>query len=191
MSVVLTKNKPVNLSKESNGSKNFEVRLAWDINNITGESFDLDVSALICNASKKALSDNHFVFYNNLASPNKEVVHSGDNRTGDGDGWDEVMTINFDKMSNEVDTIPVIVSIFDAQQGQSFGSVSNVKVEVFDLDNQKAVAEFYPELENDSDTMMVVGEFINKNGSAFFKALGNGSNEGMPKALSAYGILAQ
>ena len=83
----------INLQKgqrESINAQKFIVGLGWDTNqSSTGSSFDLDASVFILGENGKMLSDSHFVFYNNLKSPNDAVVHTGDNLTGDGDGDDE------------------------------------------------------------------------------------------------------
>jgi len=63
------------------GLQNLTIGLGWDPNEGTGYDFDLDASVFILGENKKLLSDNHFVFYNNLKSPNEAVVHTGDNRT--------------------------------------------------------------------------------------------------------------
>ena len=82
----------INLQKgqrESLNAQKFIIGLGWDTNSYsTGVDFDLDASVFILGENKKILSDKHFVFYNNLNSPNDAVVHSGDNLTGDGFGDD-------------------------------------------------------------------------------------------------------
>jgi tellurium resistance protein TerD len=65
----------------------FTIGLGWDTNaSDTGAPFDLDASVFILGENKKLVSENHFVFYNNLKSPDGAVEHTGDNRTGEGDG---------------------------------------------------------------------------------------------------------
>ena len=61
----------------------FTIGLGWDTNSSnTGVDFDLDASAFILRENKKLLSDEYFVFYNNLKSPDGSVEHTGDNLTG-------------------------------------------------------------------------------------------------------------
>ena len=88
----------INLQKgqrEKLTTGNFTVGLGWDTNTTaTGADFDLDASVFILGDNKKILSDQHFVFYNNLKSPDGAVEHTGDNRTGEGDGDDESIRID-------------------------------------------------------------------------------------------------
>ena len=82
----------INLEKgqrQSIAAPKFTVGLGWDSNSSsTGSSFDLDASVFLVGANGKIPNDNHFIYYNNLKSPDQAVTHAGDNLTGDGDGDD-------------------------------------------------------------------------------------------------------
>ena len=60
----------INLQKgqrENINAPKFTIGLGWDINNTsTGGAFDLDASLFLLGDNKKLVSDNHFIFYNNL-----------------------------------------------------------------------------------------------------------------------------
>lgn len=89
------------------------IGLGWDINTTdTGADFDL-ASVFLLNAKEKLISDEHFIFYNNLYSPApaKSVKHMGDNLTGEGDGDDEVIIVDLRKIPIEVSLIVVTVTI--------------------------------------------------------------------------------
>lgn len=186
--ITLTKNKAISLTKETNGATKFEARVAWDINGFTKETSDIDIMAVLCDSNKNCLKPDseNVVFYNNLQSKCGSVIHTGDERTGGKEGWDEIIKLDFSKMKPNVDTIPLVLSVFEGKT--TFGAVSNLRVQIFDVENNKVVAEYYPEMENDSDNVMIIGEFINKNGQAFFKAIGNGSTDGVRKVLETYKI---
>src|SRR5689334_14529291 len=94
MGVTLAKGGNVSLTKEAPGLTSVIVGLGWDVRATSGAAFDLDASALLCDGSGRVLSDQHFVFYNNLRSPEGSVEHSGDNLTGGGDGDDEQIRVN-------------------------------------------------------------------------------------------------
>lgn len=85
MGVTLAKGGNVSLSKEAPGLTAVTVGLGWDVRTTTGADHDLDASALLCSQAGKVLSDGHFVFYNNLNSPDGSVRHTGDNLTGEGE----------------------------------------------------------------------------------------------------------
>src|SRR4051812_28268790 len=139
MAVSLAKGGNVSLSKEAPGLTAVTVGLGWDVRTTTGTDHDLDASALLCNESGKVLSDSHFVFYNNLTSPDGSVQHTGDNLTGEGEGDDETINIDLTAVPGPVSKIVFPVSIHDAQaRGQSFGQVRNAYIRVI---NQAGGAE--------------------------------------------------
>src|SRR3954465_10110925 len=94
MAVSLSKGGNVSLTKEAPGLTTVTVGLGWDVRTTTGSDFDLDASALLVNAEGRVLSDQPFVFYGNLTSPEGAVEHTGDNLTGEGEGDDEQIRIN-------------------------------------------------------------------------------------------------
>ncbi|MEV8418339.1 TerD family protein, partial [Streptomyces niveus] len=94
MGVSLSKGGNVSLSKEAPGLTAVLIGLGWDARSTTGADFDLDASALLVNAAGKVPSDQHFIFYNNLKSPDGSVEHTGDNLTGEGEGDDESLKVN-------------------------------------------------------------------------------------------------
>ena len=131
MGVSLVKGGNVSLTKEAPGLTNVVVGLGWDVRSTTGADYDLDASAIMLNTSGKVLSDSHFVFFNNLTSPDGTVEHTGDNLTGEGEGDDEAIKVNLAAMAPEVDKIVFAVSIYDADaRRQSFGQVSNAFIRV-------------------------------------------------------------
>ena len=124
MAINLQKGQRVSLD---NTMKLALVGLGWDTNKYDGqEDFDLDASAFLLGANGKLIRDEDFVFYNNLNGRDGAVVHTGDNRTGDGDGDDEVIIIDFEKLPPEIERIAICVTIDDAERKrQNFGQVSN------------------------------------------------------------------
>src|SRR3954470_18882427 len=100
MSVSLSKGGNVSLTKEAPGLTAALVGLGWDARTTSGAGFDLDASALLVDAAGKVLSDEHFVFFNNLTSPDGSVEHTGDNLTGEGDGDDESIKVNLARVPN-------------------------------------------------------------------------------------------
>ena len=116
MGVSLSKGGNVSLTKEAPGLTAVVVGLGWDARSTTGTEFDLDASAILCNASGKVVSDAHFVFFNNMKSPDGSVEHTGDNLTGEGEGDDEQVKVNLAGVPAEVDKIVFPVSIYEAEK---------------------------------------------------------------------------
>ena len=115
MSVSLSKGGNVSLSKEAPGLSAVNIGLGWDARTTSGTDFDLDASALMVNSTGKILSDQYFIFFNNLTSPDGSVEHTGDNLTGEGEGDDEMIKVNLAAVPAEVDKIVFAVSIYDAE----------------------------------------------------------------------------
>lgn len=85
----------------------YPIGLGWDTNVGTGAEFDLDASVFLLDEKGKVKSDKDFMFYNNLTSVDGSVVHSGDNRAGDGDRDDESIRIDLSKIPSSVKEIAV------------------------------------------------------------------------------------
>ncbi len=101
MSVSLAKGGNVSLTKMAPSLTAVAVGLGWDVRTTTGADFDLDASALVCGADGKVIDDSHFVFFNNLKSPDGSVEHTGDNLTGEGEGDDESINVDLGDRAGE------------------------------------------------------------------------------------------
>ena len=193
MSINLSKGQKVNLSKEAPNLKVALVGLGWDIKQYdSGSDYDLDASIFLLDSSGKCAHDSDFIFYNNLSSGG--VTHSGDNRTGEGDGDDEAIIIDFTKIPPEIEKIAVAVTIFDAQQrNQNFGQVSNAYVRVVKIDNPddvngEEVIHFDLMEEFSIETALVVCEIYRYNGDWKFNAVAAGYQGGLEALCRAYGV---
>ncbi len=115
MGVSLSKGGNVSLTKAAPNLTAVAVGLGWDLRTTTGTDFDLDASAIALTPDKKVVSDGHFVFFNNLKSPEGSIEHAGDNRTGEGEGDDEVINIDLANTPPTIDSIVFPVSIYEAE----------------------------------------------------------------------------
>ena len=98
MTISLQKGGNVSLSKQVPGLNRVRFGLGWDWRKTDGADFDLDASAFLLNADGQVLSNQHFIYYNNPIDPSGAVAHQGDNRTGEGEGDDEVIDIDLGKL---------------------------------------------------------------------------------------------
>lgn len=192
MAVNLSKGQRVSLDKSVTMAR---IGLGWDINRYDGgQDFDLDACVFLLGANGKVIKDEDFVFYNNLSARNGAVVHTGDNRTGEGDGDDEAIIIDFSKVPQEVEKIAVTVTIFDgAQKNQNFGQVSNSYVRVVKIDNPddrggEEVLRFDLVEEFSIETALVVCEIYRYNGDWKFNAVAAGYQGGLEALCRAYGV---
>lgn len=193
MSVSLIKGQRVDLTKGRPSLKNILIGLGWDVNQYSGEAdFDLDASVFMTKENGKVGSDDDFVFYGNLEHKTKSVIHTGDNRTGDGDGDDEVIKVNFDAIPSDYTNLSVAVTIYDADNRlQNFGMVNNAYVRVADEETGEELIRYDLSEDFSTETAIVVAEIYKKNGEWKFKAVGSGYNGGLTALCRQYGIDAE
>ncbi len=189
MSVSLTKGGNVSLTKQAPNLTAVSVGLGWDVRTTTGTDFDLDASALALNTSKRILSDQHFVYFNNLRSPDGSIEHVGDNLTGQGDGDDEVIKVNLAAVPQDVDSILFPVSVYDAEsRGQSFGQVRNAFIRVVDQANGTELARYDLSEDASTETAMVFGELYRNGVEWKFRATGQGYASGLAGIARDFGV---
>ncbi|MDR1055204.1 MAG: TerD family protein [Prevotellaceae bacterium] len=166
----------------------FVVGLGWDTNSSsTGDDFDLDVSVFILGENKKLVSDGHFVFYNNLKSADGSVEHTGDNRTGEGDGDDESIKIDLSKADPRVTEMCFVVTIHEAEnRRQNFGQVRNSFVRIYNPDTNEKILEYELEEDFSIETAVEFGRLYKKNGEWKFEAVGVGQKGGLADYLNKY-----
>ncbi|MDF9714887.1 TerD family protein [Nocardioides sp. ChNu-153] len=189
MGVSLSKGGNVSLSKEAPGLTAIDIGLGWDVNTFSGADFDLDASAILVGSNGKVVSDQHFIFFNNLASPDGSVNHAGDNTTGQGEGDDEVIKANLASVPAEIERIVVAVSIYDAEgRSQNFGAVRNAFIRVVNQANGSEIARYDLTEDASVETAMVFGE-VYRNGAEWkFKAVGQGYASGLRGIASDFGV---
>ncbi|MBB5933936.1 TerD family protein [Streptomyces zagrosensis] len=189
MGVSLSKGGNVSLSKEAPGLTAVIVGLGWDVRTTTGTDYDLDASALLCNDSGKVASDQHFVFYNNLTSPDGSVEHTGDNLTGEGEGDDEAVKVNLAAVPADITKIAFPVSIHDAEsRGQSFGQVRNAFIRVVNQADNVELARYDLSEDASTETAMVFGELYRHGTEWKFRAVGQGYASGLAGIASDFGV---
>ena len=189
MAVSLSKGGNISLSKEAPGLSNVLVGLGWDARVTDGTDFDLDASVFICGENGKVLSDQHFVFYNNMTSPDGSVEHTGDNRTGEGEGDDEQVKINLSAVPANVKKLVFAVTIHEAAaRNQNFGQVANAFMRVVNQDGDRELARYDLSEDYSIETAMTFGELYRHNGEWKFKAIGAGFEGGLGPLASSHGV---
>ncbi len=192
MAVNLSKGQRVSLDK---GMKMALIGLGWDVNKYDGGAdFDLDASAFLLGSNEKVRRDEDFIFYGNLDSTDGSVHHTGDNRTGEGEGDDEVLIIDFSKVPPDISKIAITVTIYEAKErGQNFGQVSNAYVRVARMANAQdmtgtEVLRFDLMEEFSVETALVVCEIYRHGDEWKFNAVGAGYSGGLAALCRAYGV---
>ena len=191
MGVSLSKGGNVSLSKTDPGMKNVLIGLGWDVRATDGQDYDLDASVFLLAENGKVRNDLDFIFYNNLRSTDGSVEHTGDNRTGKGDGDDESIKIKLDKIPADVTKIVFVVTIHDATvRRQNFGQVEGAFIRLVNDDTQLEVARYDLTEDASTETAMLFGELYRHNGEWKFRAVGQGYAGGLASVCAQYGINA-
>lgn len=189
MGVSLSKGGNVSLTKEAPGLTAVTVGLGWDARSTTGAEFDLDASAIMLTAQGKVISDSHFVFFNNLKSPDGSVEHTGDNLTGEGEGDDEQIKVNLAAVPAECDKIVFPVSIYDAEnRKQNFGQVRNAFIRVVNQAGGSEITRYDLSEDASTETAMVFGELYRSGSDWKFRAVGQGYANGLRGIAQDYGV---
>ena len=189
MAISLQKGGNVNLSKEAPGLNKMVVGLGWDIRSTDGAGFDLDGAIFMLNSAGKVRSDADFVFYNNLKSVDGSVTHTGDNRTGAGDGDDETVTIDLAKVPADVDKIAVCVTIHDAEaRRQNFGQVAKAFVRCVNATGNAEIARYDLSEDGSTEAAMIFGEVYRAGADWKFRAIGQGFKGGLGPLAKNFGV---
>ena len=190
MAISLQKGQKVDLTKGRPSLKKVLIGLGWDTNKYDGGfDFDLDAAAFLLGAEGKVTSDDDFVFYNNLKHKSGSVEHMGDNLTGEGEGDDEEIKIDLEKVPAQFQKIDFTVTIYDADvRKQTFGQVSNAYIRVVDDMTGEELIRYDLGEDFSVETAVVVGEIYRHNGEWKFNAIGSGWSGGLAALGRNYGV---
>lgn len=188
--ISLSKGQKVDLTKGNPGLSKLLVGLGWDINKYDGQSaFDLDAAAFLLGANGKVNSDSDFVFYNNPKHSSGSVIHAGDNRTGAGEGDDEIIRIDLSAVPANIDKIDFTVTIHEAEERkQNFGQVSNAFIRIVDDAKGQELIRYDLGEDFSIETAVVVGELYRNAGEWKFNAIGSGFKGGLRALCLNFGV---
>ncbi|MDP3010790.1 MAG: TerD family protein [Methylococcales bacterium] len=189
MAISLSKGGNVNLSKEAPGLNKIIVGLGWDARATDGAAFDLDASAFLVKMDGKVRSDSDFIFYNQPKSACGSVEHTGDNKTGAGEGDDEAVKVTLSTIPAELDKIVFAVTIHDADaRRQNFGQVSHAYIRIVNEDGGVEIARYDLSEDASTETAMVFGEIYRVGTDWKFKAVGQGFAGGLAPLATSFGV---
>jgi tellurium resistance protein TerD len=184
----LQKGNNLSLTKTSPGLTVATVGLGWDPRTTSGEAFDLDASALLVSASGKVRSSADFIFYNQTEAADGSVKHLGDNRSGEGEGDDEQISIDLKSVSADIERVVIAVSIDQAdERRQNFGQVRGAYCRVLDQDD-KEIVRFDLSEDAAPETAMIFAEVYRSGSEWKFKAVGQGYTTGLAGIAGDYGV---
>lgn len=190
MAISLSKGEKVSLTKEAPGLNNILVGLGWDTNKYDGGfDFDLDASVFLLGEDKKVTGEGDFIFFNNKKHSSGSVEHMGDNRTGDGDGDDEVVKVDLSKVPSNIHRIAFTVTIYDAiTRHQNFGQVENAYIRIVNPDTNEEIIRYDLGEDFSVENAVVVGELYGYNNEWKFNAIGSGFENNLAGLCNNFGI---
>ncbi|MDP4181322.1 MAG: TerD family protein [Bacillota bacterium] len=185
MGINLQKGQRIDLTKGTSISK-LLVGLGWDPikpgllkglfnNNV---NIDCDASVLMLDSNGKIARKDNVVYFGNLQSPCKSVIHTGDNLTGDGDGDDEQINVDLSKVPSDVHKLVFIVNIYDClKRKQDFGMIQNAFIRIVNPQNNQELLKYNLTDNYAGKTALLVGEIYRYNSDWKFGAIGEGTND--------------
>ncbi len=185
MSINLKKGGSINLTKANPKLSKIYIGLGWEL---LSQSLDLDASMFILGANGKLLSEQHFIFYNNLRTPDGSIAHQGDNRSGVGEGDDELILANLKQIQPEAQEILVYVTIHEAaSRSHNFGKLKDAYVRVVDVEKKEEIAIYDLDAEASFGTEVLFGKLRRADAINWeFIAIGEGTNVGMQGLVDRY-----
>lgn len=186
MEIELTKGGRFNLSKEAPDLKKVAIGLGWQVNQ-NGQSYDIDASVFMLSTDGKVPDDKYFVFYNNLQSLDGSLRHSGDNRTGEGDGDDETIYVDLTKVNSAIQEIVFVVTIHQGQEKQqNFSQIRNAFIKIYNQETRRSLARYNLREAFSQETALEFGRLYKKDGEWRFQAVGEGYNTGLQSFVDKY-----
>ncbi|WP_461207487.1 TerD family protein [Clostridium sp. DL1XJH146] len=200
MGVNLQKGQRVDLVKHGDSLSKVIVGLGWDPVQTGGKGLlgglfgggnsevDCDASVLMLDANGKLAKSKDVIYFGNLKSIDGSVVHTGDNLTGDGDGDDEQIIVDLQRVPSAVEKLVFVVNIYDClKRKQDFGMIQNAFIRVFNPANNNELIKYNLSENYSGKTALITGEIYRNNGGWKFAAVGEGTNDsGLRSIINRY-----
>lgn len=185
MAIELKKGHSFDLTKKKPSLNKIIVGLGWDVR--PGNSLDLDAVCFMLAANNKLVADDYFVFYNNLRSGDRSVEHTGDNRTGLGDGDDEMILVNLSKVDPRVEEMLFVVTINDAfSKNHNFGMVENAFIRIVNVETNEEILRYNLDVDYSDATEVEFGKLIKEGSEWKFDAVGISTEKGLQGYVDIY-----
>jgi len=198
MAINLEKGQRISLTKEALGLTKVMCGLGWDIakkadggrlGNSNTRNLDLDAS-VICLDDKGKINDiANVVYFGNLSHRSGAITHLGDNPTGEGEGDDEQVIVDLDKVPVEIARLVFTVNIYEGiARKQDFAMVKNAFVRLVNMSNNKELARYnLSGLEYMGMTGIMIAEIYRHNNEWKMGAIGNGVRaNGLEELVKSY-----
>lgn len=189
MAISLQKGQRVDLTKGNAGLSKIMIGLGWDpveqkrgglLGGLFGggkaPEIDCDASVLMLNEQDKLVSNKNLIYFGNLKSSCGSVMHTGDNLTGDGDGDDEEIIVELNRVPANIHKLLFVVNIYDCtRRKQDFGMIENAFIRVVNSSNKQELIRYNLTENYGGKTALMVGEIYRHGSEWKFGAIGEGT----------------
>lgn len=190
VSINLQKGQRIDLTKGNAGLNKIIVGLGWDpvqqksgglLGGLLGSKTPIDID---CDASVIMLQNDRLqdktdvVYFGNLKGANDSVTHSGDNRTGDGDGDDETIYIELNAVPQNYNKLIFVVNIYDCvRRKQHFGMLQNAYIRIVNPATKEELLKYNLSDNYSDQTTLITGEIYRHDNEWKFAAVGTGTQD--------------
>lgn len=190
MTIKLKKGQKIDLTKNHPGLKSMLVGLGWNTSmSNSGQNIDLDASVFICDSQGNVSDERDFVYYNNPNHYSGGVNYSGDSKTGSSQGDDEVITLELNRLPQNIAKISFSVTIYDAaRKRQNFGMVDNAYIRIVNMENNEEIMKFDLGRDYSVETAVVIAEIYRHGDEWKFNAIGSGFQGGLGALCRNFGL---
>jgi len=189
----MEKGDDINITAKDPTMTNIIMAVGWTLNSFDADSLDVDVSCFLLDKDGKTRMDEDFVFYNNLKDMDESVVHNGDNITGAGDGDDETISVDLNKVSYDINKVMFVLSIYRGEEkDQQMSSVRNGYIRMINTSNGQEILryEITPDIvESQGETGMRVAALNREGPKWHFEAVGELVQGGLAEIATDYDII--
>lgn len=157
------------------------IGFGWRVIATKGPAVELVPSAVVCDADGRALSDEHLVFFNQLATPDGAVRYV--------EGDEEQLEVDLAAVPQQVAKIVFVVYADpDLRQPGSFGSVRSAYVRVCDRSGTEIIRYDIGDSPDVAVTAMIFAEIYRYSGAWKIRAIGQGYTTGLKGVASDFGV---
>ena len=180
----------IELIKKDPGLKRLRVVIGWQApEEAYGYDLDLDASLLILNRDGRVRSDEDFIFYNNLQTPEGHIVPSGDKRDGLGEGDKEAIDIDLPKLPFDIEKMLFIVSIHNAEERfQSFKDVESGFIRLVNHDTAEEIGRFQLASDQSNSIAYVLASLSRTQNDWVFERLQTPHDRGLYGIVHDHGV---
>jgi stress response protein SCP2 len=189
LTISLQKGQRIDLTKGNVGLSKIMVGLGWDpvetkrggfLGGLIGGAapeVDCDASVVMLE-NDKFMEKNNLIYFGNLNSKCGSIHHTGDNITGEGDGDDEALIVDLNKVPQSINKLVFVVNIYDCiKRKQDFGMIKNAFIRVVNTANSQEILKFNLSDNYGGKTSLIVADIYRHGNEWKFAAVGTGTND--------------